>query len=103
MLPAADSLPALNRELALAERRLTSPQGLPRRPWMQHLLDAPGWYSGYGAKTLPGVREAIEERRYADAEAQIAVLAQAIKDEAAYIDQCAADLGGNPPASAANQ
>jgi N-acetylated-alpha-linked acidic dipeptidase len=99
---AADHLLVVNQELALAERKLTSPQGLPRRPWMQHLLDAPGWYTGYGAKTLPGVREAIEERRYTEAEAHIGVLAQALNDEAAYIEKCAADLGGNPTASAAN-
>jgi N-acetylated-alpha-linked acidic dipeptidase len=90
-LPAA-LLKTLNEELIQAERKLTSPNGLPRRPWMQHLIYAPGWYTGYGAKTLPGVREAIEERRYADADAQIVLVAQAINDEASYVEQLASEL-----------
>ena len=90
-LPAA-FLKTLNEELIQAERKLTSPQGLPRRPWMQHLIYAPGWYSGYAAKTLPGPREAIEERRYADADAQIALVAQAIDDEARYVEHLASEL-----------
>ena len=60
-----DRLKTINQQLALAERKLTNGQGLPRRPWMQHVLYAPGWYTGYSAKTMPGVREAIEEGRYA--------------------------------------
>jgi N-acetylated-alpha-linked acidic dipeptidase len=90
-LPAA-SLKVLNEELTQAERKLTSSQGLPRRPWMQHLIYAPGWYTGYDAKTLPGPREAIEERRYADADAQISRVAQAIEDEAGYIGHLADEL-----------
>ncbi len=91
----ANNLKALNAELAQAERKLTSPQGLPRRPWMQHLLYAPGWYTGYGAKTLPGVREAIEERRYADADTEIVRVAKAIDDEAAYVEHLATELEGD--------
>jgi N-acetylated-alpha-linked acidic dipeptidase len=87
-----DQLKTVNEQLAKAERKLTSPQGLPRRPWMRHLLYAPGWYTGYDPKTLPGVREAIEERRYAQADAQIALVAQALTDEAAYIEQLAKEL-----------
>ena len=86
-------LAAVNLELAQAERKLTSPEGLPRRPWMQHMIYAPGWYTGYGAKTLPGVREGIEQAHYAEAEAQIIVLAQAIGAEAAYVEHIAAELG----------
>jgi len=86
------SLKALNEELTQAERKLTSAQGLPRRPWMQHLIYAPGWYTGYDAKTLPGPREAIEERRYADADGQIASVARAIEVEAGYVEQLAAEL-----------
>jgi len=85
-------LKIINEQLAHAERKLTSPQGLPRRPWMRHLLYAPGWYTGYDAKTLPGIREAIEERRYPEAEAQIALVAQALTDEAAYVEQLAKRL-----------
>ena len=83
---------ALNEELAQAERKLTSPQGLPRRPWMEHLIYAPGWYTGYGAKTLPGPREAIEERRYNDADEQITRVAQAIDNESTYVEKLAAEI-----------
>jgi N-acetylated-alpha-linked acidic dipeptidase len=87
-----DRLNTLNQNLALAERKLIAAQGLPRRPWMQHVLYAPGWYTGYSAKTLPGVREAIEEGRYAEAEAQITQAARALQDEAAWIEQLAKEL-----------
>ena len=96
--PAPDRLPQINQLLALSERKLTSPQGLPRRPWMHHLLDAPGWYTGYGAKTLPGIREAIEERRYSEADEQIKLLSGVLQDEAVYIDGCANHLAGSPAA-----
>ncbi len=86
------SLKTLNEELTQAEQKLTSPEGLPRRPWMRHLIYAPGWFTGYGAKTLPGPREAIEERRYADADLQIAIVAHAIKNEAAYVEHMATEL-----------
>jgi N-acetylated-alpha-linked acidic dipeptidase len=100
-LPAA-SLQTLNEELTQAERKLTSSEGLPRRPWMQHLIYAPGWYTGYGAKTLPGPREAIEERRYADVDAQITLVAHAIEDEAGYVEHLATELetaSSMPPTS----
>jgi len=83
---------ALNAELALAERKLTSDQGLPRRPWVKHVLYAPGTYTGYGAKTIPGVREALEQGRFEEAQEQIAVVAQALRNEAAFIDQIAGEF-----------
>jgi N-acetylated-alpha-linked acidic dipeptidase len=89
---APDRLPAINQQLALAERKLISEQGLPRRPWMKHLLYAPGWYTGYGAKTMPGVREAIEEGRYTEAEDQVVLVARALQDEAAWIEQITKEL-----------
>jgi N-acetylated-alpha-linked acidic dipeptidase len=89
---AADRLQTINQQLALAERKLTNEQGLPRRPWMQHLLYAPGWYTGYSAKTMPGVREAIEEGRYPEAEEQVVLVARALQDEAAWIEQIAKEL-----------
>lgn len=86
---------ALNAELALAERKLTSEQGLPRRPWVKHVLYAPGTYTGYGAKTMPGVREALEQGRFQEAQEQIAVVAKALQDEAAFIDQIATELASS--------
>ena len=68
----------LNGELALAERKLMSDAGLPRRPWVKHLLYAPGTYTGYGAKTVPGVREALEQSRFPEASEQLVVVTKAI-------------------------
>lgn len=89
---APQALQALNQKLLQAERKLTNPDGLPRRPWYKHLVYAPGFYTGYGAKTLPGVREGIEEKRYQEAEKEIVRVAQALQDYAAVIDSAAADL-----------
>ncbi len=89
----ADRENALNDHLAQAERKLIAAQGLPRRPWMQHVLYAPGWYTGYGAKTLPGVREAIEEGRYTEAEEQVVMAAHSIQEEAAWIEALAKEIG----------
>jgi N-acetylated-alpha-linked acidic dipeptidase len=90
-----DRLLAINHQLSQAERKLTSGQGLPRRPWMQHLLYAPGWYTGYSAKTMPGVREAIEEGRYTEAEEQVVLVAHSLQDEAAWVEQISKELVGN--------
>jgi N-acetylated-alpha-linked acidic dipeptidase len=88
----AQVLNTLNDKLAQAERRLTNPEGLPRRPWYRHLIYAPGFYTGYGAKTLPGVREGIEEKKYSEAEREITRVAQALLNYVAAIDAAAADL-----------
>ncbi len=82
----------LNEKLAQAERHLTNPDGLPRRPWYRHLIYAPGFYTGYGAKTLPGVREGIEEKRYLEAEKEITRVSEALLKYVAAIDAAAADL-----------
>jgi N-acetylated-alpha-linked acidic dipeptidase len=89
---ASESLQALNTKLLMAERKLTNPDGLPRRPWYQHLIYAPGFYTGYGSKTLPGVREGIEEKHYQEAEKEIIRVAQVLQDYAAAIDSAAGDL-----------
>jgi N-acetylated-alpha-linked acidic dipeptidase len=90
----AAKLGALNRELIKSERRLTNADGLPRRPWYKHLLYAPGVYTGYGVKTVPGVREGIEQKRYAEAEQEIVRVAKALEDEAALIESAARELEG---------
>jgi N-acetylated-alpha-linked acidic dipeptidase len=64
----------LNRLLYQSERRLISDRGLPRRSWFRHLIYAPGLYTGYGVKTLPGVREAIEQRNWEEATREVAEL-----------------------------
>ena len=58
------------------ERALTRGHGLPRRPWFKHHVYAPGFYTGYGVKTLPGVREALEQRKFVEAQEQIEILGE---------------------------
>ncbi len=91
------SLPAeasadLGRRLAAVERALTRPEGLPGRPWYVHHVYAPGFYTGYGVKTIPGVREALELARWDEAEAQIVVAAGVLEAAAGAIDTAAALL-----------
>ncbi len=86
MQPASrEKLFGINSDLTLAERKFLNPVGLPRRPWVEHLLYAPGVYTGYGAKTMPGVREALEQGRYSEAAEQLVILTRAVESEAAYI------------------
>jgi N-acetylated-alpha-linked acidic dipeptidase len=85
---------AANAVLLRSERVLTSPAGLPGRPWYTHLLYAPGYYTGYGVKTVPGVREAIEQRQWALAETEIVRVGAVLRAEAALVDSAAARLGG---------
>jgi N-acetylated-alpha-linked acidic dipeptidase len=84
----------VNARLIQSERALTDPKGLPRRPWYRHLLYAPGFYTGYAVKTIPGVREGIEEGQYAEAESEVVRVAAALKREAELVDAAAADLEG---------
>jgi len=85
-------LSALNQKLLQSERRLTDPAGLPRRPWYKHMIYAPGVYTGYAPKTMPGIREAIEQRRWQEADTEIARVAKVLENEAALIDSAAEDL-----------
>ena len=78
---ASTSLRAVNARLMQAERQLTDDAGLPKRPWYRHLLYAPGYYTGYAVKTMPGVREAIEQKQYAEAETEIGRVAKALERE----------------------
>jgi len=84
-----ESLGALNRLLIESERKLTNDDGLPRRPWYKHLLYAPGVYSGYDVKTVPGVREGIEQKRYTEAEQEIVRVAKALEEESTLIESAA--------------
>ncbi|HKS74441.1 MAG TPA: M28 family metallopeptidase [Terriglobales bacterium] len=86
------SLESLNDLLIQSERKLTSDQGLPGRPWFKHLIYAPGQYTGYGVKTMPGVREAIEQKHWKEADEQMVRVATALQDEANLIDSAATML-----------
>jgi len=77
----------VNEVLYKTERALTSDQGLPRRPWYRHLLYAPGFYTGYGVKTIPGVREALEEKQWSDVAPQMTRVSEALTRLASEIDR----------------
>ena len=75
-----------DRTVMRLERGLSRDQGLPGRPWYRHHVYAPGFYTGYGVKTLPGVREAIEQRKWSDANAQIVILAEVLNRYAGLLE-----------------
>ena len=83
---------ALNATLLQTERALTSPAGLPRRAWYRHLIYAPGFYTGYGVKTLPGVREAIEQKHWQEADEQIDVVSKTLGAAADVINRASGQL-----------
>lgn len=82
----------INQKLIQSERLLIHADGLRDRPWFKNLVYAPGFYTGYGVKTLPGVREAIEQERWKEAEAEIVRVAAALTAQAGMISSAAADL-----------
>jgi N-acetylated-alpha-linked acidic dipeptidase len=86
------ALNALNQKLIATERALINDAGLPRRPYYKHLLYAPGVYTGYSPKTIPGVREGIELERYAEAEQEVVRVSKALTAEAAVIDDASGIL-----------
>ena len=88
----AATIQYLNQKLMESERRLTTPEGLLRRSWYKHMIYAPGVYSGYGVKTLPGIREAIEEKHWAEADSEIVRVANVLDSETALINSAAAEL-----------
>jgi N-acetylated-alpha-linked acidic dipeptidase len=90
--PPSQLLTSLNSKLIQSERQLLNNDGLPRRPWYRHLIYAPGYYTGYGAKTLPGIREGIEEKRYQEAENEIGRVAKVLQDYSTLIDSAASQL-----------
>ncbi|MBI2401775.1 MAG: M28 family peptidase, partial [Gemmatimonadetes bacterium] len=85
-------LSAINQDIYLAERDLADAAGLPRREWFRHTIYAPGYYTGYGVKTMPGIREAVELRDAAEAQAQAARVAAAVHRMAARVRRAAAAL-----------
>ena len=70
--------------------RKTRPEGLPGRPWFTHDVYAPGFYTGYGVKTLPAIREALEERQWAQAAQQVEQVARTLDRFSAEVERLAA-------------
>ena len=94
-LPKMSAVPAarlgeLNRTLYSTERAFRYEAGLPKRDWFKHLAYAPGLYTGYGVKTLPGIREGIEQDQYQEARSFIPIVATAINKLAGEVDKATA-------------
>jgi N-acetylated-alpha-linked acidic dipeptidase len=89
---ASAPLSPLNALLVQSERKLTSPEGLPGRPWYKHEIYAPGVYTGYGVKTMPAVRESIEQKKWKQADEGIIEVGRILAAEAALINSAAAEL-----------
>jgi len=82
----------LNKKLMQAEHLLTSEDGLPRRSWYKHQIYAPGFYTGYGVKTLPGVREAVEQKNWKETQEQITKLATTLSNFNKHIQELSGEL-----------
>jgi N-acetylated-alpha-linked acidic dipeptidase len=89
---AGDVVSQVNALLIQSERTLTDPAGLAKRPWYKHLLHAPGYYTGYAVKTVPGVREAIEQKEYGAVEGEVVRAAAALTRMADLADKASAAL-----------
>jgi N-acetylated-alpha-linked acidic dipeptidase len=77
--PGRNDAAAIDRRLMMAERDLIEPAGLPDRPWFRHVVYAPGLYTGYGVKTIPGVREAVDAKNFARAAEQAKIVIRALQ------------------------
>jgi N-acetylated-alpha-linked acidic dipeptidase len=88
----ADVRAKLDGILMKIEQTLLRKEGLPGRPWYRHDIYAPGFYTGYGVKTLPSVREALEQRRWKEVDAQVEAVAATILTAAREIDRAKAVL-----------
>ena len=86
--------PKVNTLLLATEHALTDPTGLPNRPWFQHMIYAPGFYTGYGVKTLPAVREAIEQKQWSSVDKEIARTSAAIEREVDALKSATKALDG---------
>jgi N-acetylated-alpha-linked acidic dipeptidase len=80
----------VNATLTVLEQSLMDPHGLPGREWYQHMIYAPGLHTGYGVKTLPGIREAIEERRWDEANQYMGVVSRALNAYSERMDRAIA-------------
>ncbi|HEV3333219.1 MAG TPA: M28 family metallopeptidase [Bryobacteraceae bacterium] len=89
---ASAALRDANRKLIAVERALTLKEGLPNRPWFQHQIYAPGFYTGYGVKTLPAVRESIEQKQWKQADEQIVRVGKVLENAGEAIDGATAEL-----------
>ena len=88
----AAEINAINEKLYRSERMFLNAEGLPNRPWFRHQIYAPGAYTGYAVKTIPMVRESLEQRQPALAEKGSLLVGELLQKEAAWINDIAAEL-----------
>lgn len=81
-----------NDKLVAVERALTLNEGLPNRPWFKHQIYAPGFYTGYGVKTLPAVRESIEQKDWKLADEEIVKVGKVLENAGEAIQGATAEL-----------
>jgi len=96
------ALKEINAKLLLLEQTFTVSQGLKERPWFKHQIYAPGAYTGYAARPIPAVREAMDEDKWQDADQGAVVVGQVLMNEASLVDSIAQELEqaeGRPPAT----
>ncbi len=84
----------LNQDLMRTERVLTRPEGLPNRPWYKHQIYAPGFYTGYGVKTIPGVREAVDSKNWGLAQREGQVVEQCLAEMNQVVNEAIGELEG---------
>ena len=89
------SIKNVNEKLMRVEQSFTSPEGLPDRPWFRHQIYAPGAYTGYGAKPIAAVREAMDKKDWEQADAQIPRIGKILEAAAAAVDAAASELEKN--------
>jgi len=87
-----EALNSINTDLLKVQRAFLTERGLPERPWFKHQVYAPGAYTGYGAKPIAAVREYMDEKKWAEADAQIPGVAKVLEDAAAAIGKVADEL-----------
>jgi N-acetylated-alpha-linked acidic dipeptidase len=87
--PAVDRLAKVDESMRKTERALLTADGLPRRDWYRNQIYAPGILTGYAAKTLPGVREAVEAQQWDEANQQTRKLAETLRTAAAQVEEAA--------------
>ncbi len=92
--PSAETAREVNLLLQGIEQDMTDDDGLPGRPWFRHTIYAPGFYTGYGVKTLPGIREAIEQREWELVDPQMTRIANALKRVTATLNQATELMAG---------
>jgi N-acetylated-alpha-linked acidic dipeptidase len=90
-------LSELNKQLTSVERALILTDGLPGRPWYRNQIYAPGLFTGYGVKTLPGVRESIEEKQWDLADQQAIRVGHVLENAGERIQSAAATLDHAKP------